>query len=95
MNIPAMYIVGLLFNLVFAVLCLFGYFFINSRTSRKWNFIIIFLCAWLVSALSYILLIYGMHAEALVITVVRLVSYLLFLAMVAVMIVELLKLKAV
>ena len=47
---PAMYIVGLVFNLIFLVLSVFGYIFINNKTGKKWSFILFFACAWLVSA---------------------------------------------
>jgi hypothetical protein len=94
MSIPAMYIVGLAFNVVFLALCLFGYFFLNKKTSQKWNFIAIFACAWLVSALSYALLILGMHPDETYITFIRLVSYVLFLATIVSLIIELVKIKA-
>jgi hypothetical protein len=94
MNVPAMYIVGLVSNVVFLSLCLFGYFYLGSKNKRKWNFIIIFACAWLVSALSYVLLIIGISANDLFITSIRIISYVLFLLTIIVLILELRKIKS-
>ena len=88
---PAMYIVGLVFNLIFLVLSVFGYIFINNKTGKKWSFILFFACAWLVSALSYIMLICGIHAEEAIITGIRVITYVLFLATIVSLIVELVK----
>jgi hypothetical protein len=93
MNIPVMYFVGLISNLVFLVLSIWGYFYVVRKTGNKFLFIILFAAAWLVSALSYILLISGTPADVWYITCIRITNYILFLAATVSLIVELIRIK--
>lgn len=95
MGIPVMFYVGLVDNLIFVILSIWGYFYIYRKTGKKWNFIPIFAAAWLASAISYILLISGVSADIWYITFIRIVSYVLFLATIIVMIIELARPKRV
>jgi hypothetical protein len=91
MNVPAMDYIGLGFNCLFVLLCLGGYFYILSRTGRKWAFLLIFASAWFVSAISYIFLIAGVAAGEWYITLLRTALYVLFLATILTAITELKK----
>jgi hypothetical protein len=83
--------IGLGFNCLFVLLCLGGYFYIRSRTGKKWAFLPLFASAWFVSAISYILLIVGVAAGECSITLLRTVLYLLFTATILTAIAELVK----
>lgn len=91
MNIPMNYI-GLGFNCLFVLLCLGGYFYVLSKTGKKWVFLLLFASAWFVSATSYIFLISGTAAGDWSITLLRTVNYLLFTATILTAIAELTKL---
>ena len=91
MNVPAMYYVGCGFNWLFVLLCIGGYFYILNKTGKKWSFILIFAAAWLVSGLSYIFLINGSPSGDWYITLLRIITYILFLTMISSLIVELMK----
>jgi len=91
MNVPAMYYVGCGFNWLFVLLSIGGYFYILNKTSKKWGFILIFASAWMVSGLSYILLINGVSSGEWYITLLRVIAYILFLTMLLTIIVELVK----
>lgn len=93
MNVPAMNYIGCGFNWLFVLLCLGGYFYILSKTGKKWVFMIIFAAAWFVSAISYIYLIVGVAAGEWYITLLRTITYVLFLATILTAIAELLKSK--
>jgi hypothetical protein len=80
MNVPAMYYVGLGFNLVLLLLSLGGYFYVSRKTGKKWSFLAIFAGAWAISAISYIFLIYGAASSVWYITLLRVLTYLVFLA---------------
>lgn len=91
MDIPMNYI-GCGFNSLFVLLCLGGYFYILSKTGKKWIFLLIFAAAWFVSAVSYIFLIVGTAAGEWYVTLLRTILYLLFLATILTASAELLKL---
>lgn len=91
MNIPMNYI-GLGFNCLFVLLCLGGYFYLLSKTGKKWVFLLLFASAWFVSAISYIFLISGTAAGDWSITSLRTLNYLLFTATILTAIAELTKL---
>jgi predicted membrane protein len=91
MNIPAMDYIGCGFNWLFVLLCLGGYFYILSQTGRKWVFLLIWASAWFISALSYIFLIVGVAAGEWYITLLRTITYVLFLATILTAIAELVK----
>lgn len=93
MNVPAMNYIGCGFNWLFVLLCVGGYFYILSKTGKKWAFMLIFASAWFISAISYILLITGMAAGEWPITLLRTITYVLFLATISTAIAELLKLR--
>ena len=93
MSFIGMYIVGGAFNLVFLVLSIVGYFYIARKTSNKFIFWLLFAGAWLVSCISYILLISGVHSEVWYMTVIRVVLYLLFLGAIISMFLELVRCK--
>lgn len=89
MNVPAMYYVGLISNLVFLALSIFAYFYISGKTGSKYLFLIIFVVGWLFSALSYVFLIAGASADIWYITLIRIVFYITFLATIISLIIEL------
>ncbi len=92
MGVPAMNYIGCGFNWLFVLLCLGGYFCVLSKTGKKWIFMLIFTAAWFVSGISYIYLIVGVAAGEWYITLMRTVTYVLFLATILTAIVELRKL---
>ncbi len=92
MGVPAMNYIGCGFNWLFVLLCLGGYFCVLSKTGKKWIFMLIFAAAWFVSGISYIYLIIGVAAGEWYITLMRTVTYVLFLATILTAIVELRKL---
>ena len=91
MDVPAMYYVGLGFNLLFLLISIGGYFYIMNKTGKKWSFILLFASAWTVSGLSYIFLINGVSSGEWYITLLRVITYILFLAMLLVLIRDLVK----
>ena len=91
MNVPAMNYIGCGFNWLFVLLCLGGYFYILSKTGKKWVFLLIFASAWFVSAISYIFLIIGVAADEWYITLLRTITYLLFFTTILTAIAELKK----
>jgi hypothetical protein len=91
MAVPAMDYVGLVFNVVLLALSVFGYIYISNKAGKRWSFILFFACAWLVSALSYILLICGIDAASAMVTGIRILLYILFVAATVSLIVELVK----
>ena len=93
MSFVGMYFVGGLFNLVFLILSIVGYFYIYRKTGHKFIFWLLFASAWLVSCISYVLLIFGTHSDVWYITLIRIVTYLLFLATIISMFLELVKSK--
>jgi len=80
MNFVGMYFVGGIANLVFFVLSIVGYFYIASKTGNKFVFWLLFAGGWLVSCISYILLILGSPSDVWYMTSIRIVTYLFFLA---------------
>ncbi len=84
-----MYYVGLISNLIFLLLGIFGYIYISRKTGAKYLFVITFAAAWLLSALSYVFLISGTSANEWFITLIRIVSYVFFLTTLVSLIVEL------
>jgi len=90
MNIPMNYI-GCGFNWLFVLLCLGGYFYIVRNAGKKWGFLPIFAAAWFFSAMSYVFLITGTAAGEWYITLLRTITYLLFLATILTAIAELSK----
>ena len=93
MNVPIMYYVGLISNLVFLFFGIFGYFYILRKTARKYLFLILFAGAWLFSGLSYTFLISGASADQWYITLIRIVSYVFFLGTFVSLTVELSRLR--
>jgi hypothetical protein len=89
MSFVGMYVVGAISNLVFLILSLIGYFYIARRTGNKLAFWLIFASAWLVSFISYISLMFGAPSDVWYITSLRIVTYLLFLATIISMFLEL------
>jgi hypothetical protein len=92
MSVPAMNYIGCGFNWLFVLLCLGGYLCVLSKTGKKWIFLLIFAAAWFVSGISYIYLIVGATAGEWYITLIRTVTYVLFLATIFTAIAELRKL---
>ena len=92
MNVPAMNYIGCGFNWLFVLLILGGYFYILRKTGKKWVFMLIFASAWFVSATSYVFLIFGVAAGEWYITLLRTITYVLFLSMILTAIAELVKL---
>lgn len=95
MDVPTMYYVGLISNIVFLLLSIFGYVHILRKSGKKFLFIIWFTAAWLFSAISYILLISGASADEGYITALRIIGYVFFLATIVSLIIELSKLRKV
>jgi hypothetical protein len=92
MNVPAMDYIGCGFTWLFVLLILGGYFYILSKTGKKWVFMLIFAAAWFVMGISYIFLIAGVAAGAWSITLIRTIGYVLFLSTILTAIAELVKL---
>ncbi|MCJ7515610.1 MAG: hypothetical protein MUO89_06555 [Dehalococcoidia bacterium] len=92
MSVPAMNYIGCGFNWFFVLLCLGGYFYILSKTGKKWVFLLVFSATWLVMGISYVFLINGVAAGEWYITLVRTIGYVLFMATILTAIAELLKL---
>jgi hypothetical protein len=80
MDVPAMYYVGLGFNCFLLLLSLGGYYYVSRKTGKKWDFLAIFAGAWAISAVSYVFLIYGAASGAWYITLLRVLTYLVFVA---------------
>jgi hypothetical protein len=93
MNIPVMDYVGCGFDWLFVALCLGGYFYILTKTGKRWLFLLLFAAAWLVMGVSYICLISGVAAGEWYITLIRIIGYGLFLAMILTMLIELARFK--
>jgi hypothetical protein len=93
MNVPVMYYVGCGFNWLLVLLSIGGYFYILNETSKKWRFILIFAAAWVISGLSYIFLVSGVSSNEWYITLLRVITYILFVSMLLSMIIELVKFK--
>jgi len=91
MNIPAFDYIGIGFTWLFVALNLFAYFYIRSKTGKKWAFFIIFTAAWFVMGISYIFLVTGTVAGAWYITLIRTIGYLLFTSAIITAIVELVR----
>ena len=91
MNVPLMYYVGLISNLVFLFLTAYGFFYINQRNGVRYPFLIYFALAWLCSGLSYVLLISGVATDDGYVTALRIVSYVFFLGTILSMIFVLLR----
>ncbi len=89
MNVPVMYYVGLISNVIFLILAIFAYIYINRKATGRYLFLILFAFAWLFSGLSYVFLISGASANQWFMTVIRIISYIFFLATVLTLIVEL------
>ena len=79
MDVPMMYYVGLISNLIFLLLNLFGYIYIHRKTGRTFSFILLFAAAWLLSAVSYIFLVAGVSNNEWFITALRIAGYAFFL----------------
>ena len=93
MSVPIVDYIGLGFNWLFVLLCIGGYFYVLSKTGRKWAFLLIFSAGWVVFGVSYIFLIGGASSNEWYITLLRTIGYVLFLAMILTSIAELVKLK--
>ena len=89
MEVPAMYYVGCGFDWLLVLLSLGAYFYIRSKTGNKFVFLPIFAAAWAAGGISYVLLIGGASAGEWYITVIRVISYVLFVATLLTLIVEL------
>ena len=92
MSVPAMYYVGCGFNWLFMLLSIGGYFYILCKTGRKWVFMLIFAAVWMIMGISYVFLVSGVSSGEWYITLIRVIGYVLFLAMILTSIVELTKL---
>jgi hypothetical protein len=93
MNVPAMYYVGCAFNWFFVLLTIGGYFYILSKTGKKWGFMLIFASTWIIMGLSYVFLINGVSSNEWYITLIRIIGYILFLATILGAVFELAMLK--
>jgi len=93
MNIPVMDYVGCSFDWLFVLLCLGGYFYVLTKTDKKWLSLLLFAAAWFVMGVSYICLISGVAAGEWYITLIRIVGYGLFLAMILTMLIEMARFK--
>ena len=91
MDAPAIYYVGLTFNLLFLLISIGGYFYITNKTGKKCYFFLLFAAAWMVSGLSYVFLINGVASSEWYITLLRVMTYIIFLTMLLDLILELTK----
>lgn len=89
MDVPTMYYVGCGFNWLFLILSLGAYFYIGRKTGKKLAFLPILAAAWVTSAISYLLLIGGASAGEWYITLIRVITYVLFLSTLLTLTVEL------
>ena len=89
MSFVGMYFVGGVSNLVLLILSIIGYFYIARKTGNKFIFWLLLASAWLVSFISYILLIFGSPSDIWYMTLIRTVIYLFFLATIINMFLEL------
>ena len=89
MDAPTMYYVGCGFNWLLLILSLGAYFYIGRKTGKKLAFLPILAAAWMTSAISYLLLIGGASAEEWYITLIRVITYVLFLSTLVTLAVEL------
>ena len=89
MDVPMMYYVGCGSNWLFFILSLGTYFYIGRKTGKKLAFLPIFAAAWVTSAISYLLLIGGASAGEWYITLIRVITYVLFLSTLLTLIMEL------
>jgi hypothetical protein len=92
MNIPAMNYLGCGFIWLFVLLTLGGYFYILSKTGKKFVFMLILTAAWFVMGISYIFLTVGVAAGEWYITLIRTIGYMLHLSAILTAIAELVKL---
>jgi hypothetical protein len=92
MNVPVMNYIGFGFNWLFVLLCLGGYFYILSKTGKKWVSMLLFSAAWLLMGISYIFLIGGVAGGEWYITLIRTIGYALFLATILTAIAEMIRL---
>ena len=76
-----LYYLGAYFDLLMTLASIAGYFYILNKTGQKWASILVFGSAWVVSALSYVLLVNDIPSNAWYITLLRVITYLLFLVM--------------
>lgn len=93
MSPVSMYYVGGIFNLVFLVLSIAGYYYVARKTGNKLMFWLLFACAWLFSCISYVFLIYGAPSGAWYITLIRILTYLFFLGTIISMFIALAKFR--
>ena len=93
MDVPTMYYVGIGFDCLLVALSLGAYFYLGRKTGKKLFFLPIFAAAWAAGAVSYALLIGGAAAGEGYITVIRVITYVLFLATLLTLIVELSRLR--
>jgi Na+/phosphate symporter len=91
MNIPALDYVGLGFTWLFVLLLLGGYFYLRSKTGKKWVFLVLWASGWGVMGISYIFLVSGVAAGECSITLIRSLGYLLYTATILTAIAELKK----
>ncbi len=89
MDIPTMYYVGCGFNWLLFIVSLGAYFYIGRKTGKKLAFLPIVAAAWVTSAISYLLLIGGASAGEWYITLIRVITYVLFLSTLLTLTVEL------
>jgi hypothetical protein len=89
MDVPVMYYLGCGFNWLFVLLSVGGYFYVLNKTGKKWSFLLLFAVTWAVSGLSYVFLIGGASSDEWHITLLRVITYVLFTATIITSIVEL------
>lgn len=95
MNIPALDYIGLGCTWLFVVLTVAGYFYLRSKTGKKWIFMALWASAWGVMGISYIFLVCGEASGDCTVTAIRTVGYLLFTSTIIMAIAELSKLPKV
>jgi len=93
MSSVGMYYIGGAFNLVFFILSIIGFFYVTHKTNNKFIFWLPFAGAWLVSFISYVFLILGSPSNIWYITLIRVITYLLFLTAIINMFLELARFK--
>ncbi len=93
MDFSAMYLVGGIFNLLFLIASIVGYFYMAGKLGKKFSFWLFFAVAWFFSMLSYIFLILGAPSSAWHITLLRVLTYIFHAGTIASLFVELVKFK--
>lgn len=94
MDVPVMYFVNCGFAWCLMLLCIAGYFYILRKTGKKWAFWPVFAAAWTMYGVSHSLVLSGVSASEWYMTLLRVLGYVLVLAALCTLIVDMKKLNS-